>query len=268
MLSRYRDHKRITAKIMSKKTKYFIALIACIMFNINSNAQGLYQKGEIVHDNNKIEEAYIKIDYAFPQRFQNSVTYLTPKSYAKLQKKGKIKNKKKIKLKPKEIKGFNLDNGQRFTSVKYVDITGKVKKMLPKRMIVEQLTDGKINLYKLYSRTTGKISYELANLTHEANLSAEGRENLIDYIQNNFQLLIKKEHKNPRNVIHINLLNFIGDNNTVKQRYDNNYYGLRNQFNEDLKQGKLVNKTYEASFVKMVNDYNNGGVAQEQDAKK
>ncbi|MEX0289533.1 MAG: hypothetical protein AB3N14_10530 [Flavobacteriaceae bacterium] len=252
---------------MFKKTKYIITIIALLGFSFNSTAQGLYQKGEIIHDNNKIEEAYIKIDFAFPQRFQNSVTYLTPKSYAKYLKKGKIKNKKKIKLKPKEIKGFNLDNGQRFSTVKYVDITGKVKKMLPKRIIVEQLTDGKINLYKLYSRTTGKISYELADLTHEANLSAEGRQNLIDYIQNNFQLLIKKEHKNPRNVIHINLLNFIGDNETVKERYDNNYYGLRNQFNEDLKQGKLVNKTYEASFVKMVNDYNIGGVRQE-DAKK
>jgi hypothetical protein len=80
--------------------------------------------------------------------------------------------------------------------------------------------------------------------------------------------LIKKEHKNPRNVVHINLLNFIGDNNAVKERYDNNHYGLRNQFSEDLKEGKLVNKNYEASFLKMIKDYNNGAGILGSDTRK
>lgn len=254
---------------MFKKTTYLIVFLAVQCFVFNGTAQDLYQKGEIIHDNNKKEEAYIQIDYAFPQRFQNGITYMTPKTHAKYLKKGKVKSKKKIKLKPKEINGFELANGQIFSSIKYVDMTtGKLKKMLPKRMIVEQLTDGKIDLYKLYSRTTGRISYELADLTHEANLSAEGRRNLIDYIQNNFQLLIKKEHKNPRNVVHINLLNFIGDDERVKENYDNNHYGLRNQFSEDLKEGRLVNKNYEASFLKMVNDYNAGGMVKAEDAKE
>lgn len=253
---------------MRLKPTYLIAFLTLNCFMFNAAAQDLYQKGEIIHDNGKKEEAYIQINYSFPQRFQNSVTYMSPKTYAKYLKKGKVKSKKKIKLKPKDINGFQLDNGQRFSTIKYLDITGKVKKMLPKRIIVEQIADGKIDLYKLYSRTTGKISYELADLTHEANLSAEGRRNLIDYIQNNFQLLIKKEHKNPRNVIHINLLNFIGDNAVVKDRYDNNFYGLRNQFSEELKQGKLVNKSYEASFLKMLNDYNKGTAVSEQDARK
>lgn len=254
---------------MRQKTNFIIAILALQFFIFNASAQQLYQKGEVIHKNGKKEAAFIQMNYAFPQRFQNGITYLTPKTHAKYLKKGKVKNKKKIKLKPKEIIGFQLANGQRFSSIKYMDITGKVKKMLPKRIIVEQLADGKIDLYKLYSRTTGKISYELADLTHEANLSAEGRRNLIDYIQNNFQLLIKKEHKNPRNVIHINLLNFIGDNAIVKENYDNNFYGLRNQFSEELKQGKLVNKSYEASFLKMVNHYNSGGgAALEKEARK
>jgi len=254
---------------MRLKTTYFIAFLAVQSFFFNITAQGLYQKGEIILDNGKMEAAFIQMDYAFPQRFQNGITYMSPKTYAKYLKKGKVKNKKKIKLKPKEINGFQLDNGQRFSSIKYMDMTGKIKKMLPKRFIVEQIAEGKIDLYKLYSRTTGKISYELADLTHEANLSAEGRRNLISYIQNNFQLLIKKEHKNPRNVVHINLLNFIGDNATVKENYDNNFYGLRNQFSEELKEGKLVNKTYEASFLKMINDYNSGkGGTSGEDARK
>jgi hypothetical protein len=68
--------------------------------------------------------------------------------------------------------------------------------------------------------------------------------------------LIKKDKKNPTNVMHINLLNYIGDNAKVKENYDNNYYGLRNQFTEKQKMGKYVNKEYETAFLKMVNDYN------------
>jgi hypothetical protein len=109
-------------------------------------------------------------------------------------------------------------------------------------------------MYKLYSRTTGKISYELADLVMDS--KTKGNKDLIDYIQNNFQLLIRKDSKNPKNVMHINLLNIIGDNAKVKENYDNNFYGLRNQFTERQKMGKYVNKEYEASFLKMLNDYN------------
>jgi hypothetical protein len=51
-------------------------------------------------------------------------------------------------------------------------------------------------------------------------------------------------------------LNYIGDNPRVKENYDNNHYGLRNQFAEKQKMGKYVNKEYEAAFLRMVNDYN------------
>ena len=56
--------------------------------------------------------------------------------------------------------------------------------------------------------------------------------------------------------MHINLLNFIGDNQRVKENYVNNHYGLRNQFTEKQKMGKYVNKEYEASFLRMLDDYN------------
>jgi hypothetical protein len=56
--------------------------------------------------------------------------------------------------------------------------------------------------------------------------------------------------------MHINLLNYIGDNARVKENYTNNHYGLRDQFTESQKMGKYVNKKYEAAFLRMVNDYN------------
>ncbi|MGB5228863.1 MAG: hypothetical protein WBN55_11410 [Eudoraea sp.] len=225
---------------------YSLLFLMCI----NLQAQGLYQKGTITFKNGKSAEAYVQIDYRYPQRFQNSITYITPSTYAKFLKKGKIKGKKKIKLKPKEIEGFHLDNGQIFKTVSYADITGKAIKMMPKKLCLEQLSSGEIDLYRLYSRTTGKISYETADYVRK------GGQELIDYIQDNFQLLIQKESKNPRNIMHINLLNFIGDKHDIRDNYDTNYYGLRNQFTESQKEGKLVNKKFAASFVKMIDDYN------------
>jgi len=44
----------------------------------------------------------------------------------------------------------------------------------------------------------------------------------------------------------------------VKDNYDNNVYGLRDQFSQPLKEGKLVNKKYEQAFLKLLEDYNNG----------
>ncbi len=235
--------------------KKFTYLCLAFIFFINvagTYAQGLYQKGTIELKKGKTIEAYIQIDFRFPQRFQQSLTYLSPKDYDKSIKTGKIKGSMKEKLEPKDVEGFTLADGRVFKTVKYVDITGKAIKMIPKRMILEQVADGRICMYKLYSRTTGSIEKELANLTFG------DPKILIDYIQNNFQLLIQKDTDNPRNVIHINLLNYIGDNAQVKQNYDNNHYGLRNQFSEEKKFGKYVNKEYEAAFLRLLDDYNRG----------
>jgi hypothetical protein len=213
-------------------------------------AQGLYQKGTLQFKKGKTEAAYIQINFEFPQRFQQNITYITPKDYEKFQKTGKLKGNMKNKLNPSGVKGFTLENGKTFETVRYADLTGRAIKMIPKRMCLEQISNGKIKMYKLYSRTTGRINQELADVIFE------DRKELINYIQNNFQLLIKKDKKNPTNVMHINLLNYIGDNAKVKENYDNNYYGLRNQFTEKQKMGKYVNKEYETAFLKMVNDYN------------
>ena len=233
-----------------KNLKTLLGLIAVFLFATNMNAQDLYQKGELVFKKGKTEEAYIQINFEFPQRFQQNITYITPKDYAKYQKTGKLKGSMKNKLNPNDVVGYKLDNGKVFRTVRYADLTGKAIKMIPKKMCLEQITDGKILMYKLYSRTTGRINHELADMIFE------NRSELINYIQDNFQLLILKDKKNPTNVMHINLLNYIGDNARVKENYTNNHYGLRDQFTERQKMGKYVNKEYEAAFLRMVNDYN------------
>ena len=57
-------------------------------------------------------------------------------------------------------------------------------------------------------------------------------------------------------MVYINLLNYIGDNYEVRDNYDNNHYGLRNQFSEEKKYGKYVDKEFETALLKMVDDYN------------
>lgn len=153
-------------------------------------------------------------------------------------------------MEPKHLEGFTLEDGRVFKTVWYSDLTGKAIKMVPKRMILEQVAHGRILMYKLYIRTTGKINQAQADMVFEDS------QQLIAYIQDNFQLFIQKDSDKPKNVMHINLLNFIGDNSREKENYVSDHYGLRNQFTEKQKMGKYVDKKYEATFLRMLDDYN------------
>lgn len=233
------------------RSSYLFLTALCISFVANAQ---LFNKGTITLKNGKTVDGYVEIDYRFPQRFQNGISYLTPKTYAKYEKSGKVKGKDKEDLQPKDIKGFQLESGAKYTTVKYLDLVSNTTTgMVPRSRIFEQVAEGKINMYKVYTPTTGKkVSRELLDQ------KALGDAQLITYIQNNFQLLVEKDEKdnNPKNVVTINLLNYIGDNDEVKTNYDNNHYGLRNQFSTEKKEGKLVNKEFEAAFLRLLADYN------------
>jgi hypothetical protein len=216
----------------------------------NLSAQDLYQKGQLHLKKGKTIDAYIQIDFQFPQRFQQNITYVTPQDYDKYLKSGKLKGSMKEKLNPGDVKGYTLDNGAVFKTVRYADLTGKAIKMIPKKMCLEETAHGAIKTYKLYSRTTGSINHELADVIFW------DRPDIINYIQSNFQILLLKDNKNPMNMMQVNLLNYIGDNARVKENYTNNYYGFRDQFTEKQKMGKYVGKEYEAAFLKMIEDYN------------
>ena len=226
------------------------------LVSFTSQAQSVYKKGTIQMSKKKSIDAYILMDFTKPQSFQSTITYLSPKAYAKYQKKGKIKKSNKEKVKSKEIKGFTLDDGTTFKTVKYVDLTKKSIGMLPKSLCLEQISNGKIDSFKLYSKTSGRMSYELSNVIMDSKM--DGDQLLIDYIQHNFQLLVQKNSKNPKNIMAVNLLNYIGDNETVKTNYTNNHYGFRDQFTKRQKMGVFVGKRYEKAFLKMINDYNRG----------
>ena len=236
------------------KTRIKLLCLFVVLSTSCLAAQSIYQKGKIQVGKKKFIDAYIAIDFRYPQRFQNSLTYISPKDFAKFQEKGKLKNSWKEKLSLKDFKGFTLENGKTFKVVKYADLTKKNLGMLPKRFCLEQIANGPIAAFKFYQRTTGKISHELSNVVFESKKNNDKL--LIDYIQDNFQILVQKDSKNPRNIMAINLLNFIGDNEQVRANYEANHYGFRNQFTERQKFGVIVNQKYEAAFLRMVNDYN------------
>ncbi|MGI9542395.1 MAG: hypothetical protein ACR2MX_03995 [Cyclobacteriaceae bacterium] len=230
--------------------KIYGLIMGLFLFAFTANAQDTYNKGEITLKNGKTQEGYVLINYSYPQRFQSSVTYISESAYKKFKKSGKVKGKQKKTLKPKDIQGFSLENGMVAKTVQYTDLSSKGVGMIPKKLILEQIADGKIDMYKMYSKTTGKISLAIADARRAGELA--------DYITSNFQLLVQKDTKNPKNVAVLNILKLIGDNQEVKENYDNNVYGLRDQFSQPLKEGKLVTKRYEEAFLKMLNAYNNG----------
>ena len=173
---------------MDLNKKIVLSVLLILGLVISSFAQGIYQKGTIHLTKKKSMDAYIQIDWSYPQRFQTSLTYVTIKDYEKALKKGrKIKGKLKEKLQPKDLIGFELEDGKQFQVVKYVDLTsGKMQKMLPKKLILQKLSDGPIEVFKFYARTTGKISSELADLAMDAHTNVEDRKKLHEWIQNNF----------------------------------------------------------------------------------
>jgi len=46
------------------------------------------------------------------------------------------------------------------------------------------------------------MSYELSNVIMDSKM--QGDQMLIDYIQHNFQLLVQKSSKNPKNIMAVN----------------------------------------------------------------
>lgn len=245
---------------MSYKKTVLKSVLFVVFVAFGANAQNDYLKGTIQVDKKKTIDAYILLDFTRPQNFQKEVSYMEPKDFEKYKAGGKAKKLSET-VKAKEIVGFNLDNGRVFRTVKYMDMTKEGMGMMPQKLCLEQIADGTIDMYKYYSHTgsTGsvgvsKISYELADVIRES--KKQGDQLLIDYIQNNFQLLAQKDHKTPKNVYSMNMLNLIGDNAKVKENYENNHYGVQQYITGDIKPGLLAHQKFELAFLTMVGDYN------------
>ncbi len=211
---------------------------------------GKYEKGTITLNKGKDIEGYIYIDMMNPQEFQKRVNLIDEKTY-KAFLKGKKINKDIEVYKPKDLQSFTLENGKKFKKAKYVNAFATRKQdMIPKNLMLEVVTEGKITVFRKYHHTQGIVSSYLPDRTEV---------NDADYVkwqENNFEILYQKEGQGSKNMSVINIKALVGDNEAVLNNYNNDYYGFRTLFTK----GPVFESSFQLdaleAFTKMVEDYN------------
>lgn len=236
------------------KLKFFLVVLS--FASVNAVAQDKlsdkYKKGEIVLNDDSRIQGYIFFDFEWVSRFQNSVSYINQQSYDNLLATGKVKMKEVEKLNPKEVKYYQLEGGSKFVTETYADLTAAGTGSLPKKYFLEQVADGKIRLYKKYASLEGVVSGP------DAQLAMEGGEKLAERNRSTYDLLIIKDSKNVKDLANINLLDYISDNPSVLEKFNNDEYGnLKSVFSTKVKLN-FDGSQHEADLIRLISDYNKG----------
>lgn len=211
---------------------------------------GKYEKGTVTLENGEEVNGYIFIDMMNPQEFQKRVNLIDEKTYAAFSA-GENVDKAVVVYDAKDVQRFTLENGKKFKQAKYVNLLAKRKQdMIPNKLMLEVVTEGKITVFKKYHHTQGIVSPYLPDRT---------KVNDADYAkwqENNFEILSQKEGEEAKNMSTINIKSLFGDNKTVLMDYAKNKYGFRDLFVKGpVFESSFQLNTLEA-FTKMVEDYN------------
>ena len=145
-----------------------LATVLIVLFSftcINTNAQlrtpssvGNYEKGTITLEAGEEVEGYIFMDMMNPQDFQKRVFLIDEQNYTAFTK-GEDVDKNAVKYDSKDLQGFTLENGKKFKRAKYANLFAKRKQdQVPKQLLLEVATDGKITVFKKYHHTQGIVS--------------------------------------------------------------------------------------------------------------
>ena len=238
---------------MDRKLKIsFLFSLVCLLTYAQNDLARKYVKGDIVLNSGESIKGYIFFDFEHVGMFQNSVSYILQETYEELKETGNLKMKYVEKLKPKVVKYYKLEDGPTFVTETYADLTAVGTGSIPKKYFFEQMVVGKINLYKRYISSGGGVSGEYAELT------MEGGEKLAEYNKMHFELMIKKDEKNPKNISNVNLLDYISDKADVLNKFNADEYGkLKAVFSKKVKLGDLHYPDFEEDLIKLLNDYNN-----------
>jgi hypothetical protein len=244
-----------TVKIFSTLTLILTVLFSLTSYNAKAQLKtpssvGKYEKGTITLKKGKEIEGYIYIDMLNPQEFQKRVNFINEKTHEAFLK-GKKINKDIEVYKANDLQSITLENGQNFKKAKYVNILATRKQdMLPKNLMLEVVTEGKVTIYKKHHHTQGFVSSYLPDRT-EVN-DAE----YVAFQENNFEILYQKEGEGVRNMSIINIKALVGDNEVVLDNYDKDYYGFQTLFT----QGPVFESSFQLdaleAFTKLVEDYN------------
>ena len=237
-----------------------IILMLTVLFGLTSNqakaqlktpsSAGTYEKGTLTLKKGKEVEGYIYMDMLNPQEFQKRVNLINEKTHKAYLKGKKIKKDIEV-YKANDLESFELENGKKFKKAKYVNIFATRKQdMLPKNLMLEVVTEGKITVFKKHHHTQGIVSSFLPDRT-EVN-DAE----YVAWQENNFEILYQKEGEGSKNMSSINIKALMGDNETVLTNYNNEYYGFRTLFTK----GPVFESSFQLdaleAFTRMVDDYN------------
>ena len=237
-----------------------ITLMLIVLFSLTSNnakaqlrtpsSVGKYEKGTITLENGEETSGYIFMDMMNPQEFQKRVNLIDEKTYTAFSE-GENIDKDVVVYDANDLQSFTLENGKKFKKAKYVNLFAKRKQdKIPKNLMLEVVTEGKITVYKKYHHTQGIVSPYLPDRT-EVN-DAE----YVKWQENNFEILSQKEGEEAKNMSTINLKSLVGDNKTVLTNYAKDKYGFRTFFTK----GPVFESSFQLdaleAFTKMVEDYN------------
>lgn len=233
-------------------------LIVFFSFTCNSviaqlrtpSSVGTYEKGSITLENGEVVEGYIFMDMMNPQEFQKRV-YLIDEQDFKALAKGEDADKDAVVYKAQDLQGFSLDNGKKFKRAKYVNLFAKRKQdKIPKQLLLEVVTEGKITVFKKYHHTQGFVSPYLPDRM-EVNDAEYAK-----WQENNFEMLAQKEGEEAKNMSTINLKKLVGDNRTVLVNYAKDVYGFRTLFTK----GPVFESSFQRDALealsRMAEDYN------------
>ena len=244
-----------TAKKHSTITLMLIVLFS-LTFN-NTKAQlktpssvWTYEKGTVTLMNGEEIEGYIYMDMMNPQEFQKRVNLIDEKTY-KAYKAGEDVDKEAVVYDANDLQSFTLENGKKFKQAKYANLFAKRKQdQIPKNLMLEVVTEGKITVFKKYYHTQGIVTSHLPDRTKVSDAD------YVKWQENNFEILAQKEGEEAKNMSSFNIKKLVGDNKTVLTNYAKNKYGFRDLFMKGpVFESSFQMDTLEA-FTRMVKDYN------------
>jgi hypothetical protein len=237
-----------------------ITLMLIVLFSLTSNnakaqlrtpsSVGKYEKGTITLEDGEEISGYIFMDMMNPQEFQKRVNLIDEKTYAAY-KAGEDVDKDAVVYDANDLQSFTLENGKKFKQAKYANLFAKRKQdQIPKKLMLEVATEGKITVFKKYHHTQGIVSGHLPDRTKVSDAD------YVKWQENNFEILAQKEGEEAKNMSSLNIKKLVGDNKTVLTNYAKNKYGFRDLFMK----GPVFESSFQLdaleAFTKMVEDYN------------
>jgi len=238
-----------------------ITLMLVVLFSLTCNhakaqlrtpsSVWTYEKGTVTMKNGDTVNGYIYFDMMNPQDFQKKVYLIDEKAYEAYKAGKEIDKDSVVVYDADDMQSFTLENGKKFKQETYVNLFAKRKQdQIPRKMMLEVATEGKITVLKKYHHTQGIVTSYLPDRTKVSDAD------YVKWQENNFEILAQKEGEEAKNLSTINLKNLFGDNKTVLTDYAKNKYGFRDLFVKGpVFESSFQMDTLEA-FTRMVEDYN------------